>query len=231
MDVSYFYLILIFILGILLPIFSFKNGPKAKVLLTENPGKLISVYQQTVAMQVGLALLVFLALYFNNSSIDVIGLTFLKSPVAIASLLFLCFLFFWVLSLKTIAKSDMETLKLKYAEVIYIIPLTKKEFKWSVILSFIVGSLEEILYRGFLFWQLTLYMPIVAALIITNVIFGMLHFGTGIKNAISTFWLGMIYSALSIPFGTLWFAILAHIITDIYAVSIGYRVKKSTNQS
>ena len=44
-------------------------------------------------------------------------------------------------------------------------------------------------------------------------------------HAIYTFLLGMVYSGLSIPFDTLWYAILAHIVTDLYAMTIGYRVK------
>ena len=105
-------------------------------------------------------------------------------------------------------------------------PGNKKELQWSIVLSFGVGIMEEIVYRGFLFWQLNMYLPLIPAVILTIIAFGLLHFGTGFKNALSTFGLGMLFSALSIPFDTLWWAILAHIITDIYAMVIGYKVKK-----
>ena len=224
MDVSIIYTILVLIVAVLFPAYAITEGSKVKLYLIENPNKLKLVYTHVLIQQVILVLLIFLAFYFNNDSLDEIGLSFLKQPLNILLLAIASGLFFLVMHLVKFSKANLEKIEKKYSKVFYLIPKNEVEYRYAIALSFGVGIFEEIIYRGFLFWQISLYLPFILALLVTNVIFGLLHLGTGCENAVSTFVLGMIYSGLSIYFDTLWIAILAHILTDLYSVCVGYKL-------
>ncbi len=230
MDGSILYLIVMIIVGGIFPVYSVLQGSKAKIYLLDNPDKLTEVYRGVIYYQVILVVLVALSLYFNAESVDVIGLAFLKNPIYSLYLLAFCLLFFWIVHSITPSSKSLETLRKKYAKIYYLIPKTPNEYRSAIFLSFVAGTAEEVIYRGFLFWQLTLFMPFYLSILVTNIIFGLLHWGTGLENVITTFVLGMIYSALSIYFDSLWAAILAHIITDLYSVGLGYKLKAEKNE-
>jgi len=230
MDSSILYLIVTIIIGGIFPVYSIMEGSKVKNYLIDKPDKLIEVYKSTFIYQLILVGLVGLAFYFNSESIDVIGLAFLNNPLDSIFLIAASLLFFWIVHSITPSVKNLKKIKKKYAKIYYLVPKTPGEYKFAIFLSFVAGICEEIIYRGFLFWQLTLYMPFYLAVVITNIIFGLLHWGTGKENAISTFVLGMIYSALSIYFDSLWPAILAHILTDLYSISIGYKLKALSDE-
>ena len=226
MNTPILYIIMALIVGVFFPIYVIIEGPKVKQYLTQNPDKLNTIYTQVLVQQVILVLLIFAAFYFNGDSIDLIGLTFIKNPMNIAGLLSISSLFFVIMHSIRFSKESLEKIKVQYAKISYLIPKNNEEYRYAIALSFGVGIFEEIIYRGFLYWQISLYLPFAAALILTNVIFGLLHIGTGRENALSTFILGMIYSGLSIYFDSLWIAILAHILTDLYSICIGYKLKE-----
>ncbi len=226
MSASFIYIIVAIIIGGLFPIYVILEGSKVRKLLQDNPSKLLTVYWNVLICQLLLILIICLAFYLNGDSMDQIGLSFLRNPLNSIYLISIGLLFFWIMHTKTFSKKDLVSIKKKYDKLSYLIPKNLSEYKFAIMLSFMVGICEEIIYRGFLFWQMTLYLPLVLALLITNIVFGLLHWGTGMKNAIAAFVLGMIYSALSIYFDSLWGAILAHILTDVYSVSIGYKIYK-----
>ena len=227
MNASYLYFLVGAIVGVFLPIYGILAGSKVRELLTNNPKKLISEYRNVMLLQFALVILILLSLYFNEDSIDEIWLAFLWNPLHCIYLIGISLLFFWLMHSISFSNENVEKLRAKYSKVDYLMPKNALEYRFAIVLSFIVGICEEIIYRGFLYWQLTLYLPFLIALLITNLIFGLLHWGTGLENAISTVFLGLIYSALSIYFNSLWPAILAHICTDIYAVSIGYKLYRA----
>ncbi len=213
-------------IGILYPIYSLWDGPKTKKYLTDHPNKLVTVYRQTIYIQLGLTALVMFAMHMASDSIEHIGIGFLDNGILTVGVLIMACAFLWFFRSVKLSRSKIESMKADYNDFNYIIPKSKKEYYWAIALSFLVGTMEEILFRGYIFWQLNQHIPLFVAVILTNLLFAILHLSTGTKNAISTFWIGMIYAALSFPFGTLWLAILAHIATDLYAVEFGYRVNQ-----
>lgn len=230
MDLSPLYIVQAFIVGIIAPIYGLWGGPKARKLLTSQPDMLISVYRSTIITQIVLVSLTVLIFILNKDSMEIIGLAFVRNGWIVGAVVVVPFLFLWLLYQTQIPMEKLEKLRSEYAEVSYLIPRTRIGYIWCIALSFVAGTCEEILYRGFIFWQLNAHMHMVVAILLTNIIFALLHYGTGMKNAISTFGLGLLFSALSIPFETLWPAILAHILVDIYAATIGFKVNKASEK-
>ncbi len=224
MELLYLYFILSAIIGVIFPIYGLWGGPQAKKMLTDQPEKLIQVYLQSIIIQVILTAAVFIVIYSMEDSADFIGMSFLQNPLLIIIVWLTPLLFLLILHKMKIPSERVDTIKAKYSDVSYLMPRKRAEYRWAIVLSFAAGTFEEILYRGYLFWFLSLYMSIVPAIILVNLVFGILHFGTGLKNAAGAFVLGLVFSALSVPIGSLWLAILAHILVDIYSFSMGYKV-------
>ena len=216
----YFYILIFVLIAIVYPIQAIIGAKSIKKFLLEFPEKKVGIYQQTLLVQVILCVLIFIAMYVNQDGIEKIGLVFIFNPLWMSALILLSILAWWLIDRIEITPSKREQLHAQYREVLFLLPVTSADYRWSVILAFSVGIMEEIIFRGFLFWQLTLYIPIVAALFLTNFIFALCHSTTGLKNALYTLLLGLIASLLFIWTNSLWLPIILHILLDLYATTM-----------
>lgn len=223
MDHPFIYGALVFLVGIVFPLYGLREGPKIRSLLTARPDDLVQVYRSTIIFLVILAGAVLIAMRICGDAFAEIGFR-LPDPTWLTAGLFLLF-FILAALLVSLKYSDafLERTRNAHAEVLYLLPKNPEEYKWSVGASFAAGICEEVLYRGFLFWQLTFWMPVIPAVILTNLAFGVAHFGTGLKNAGGAFLLGLAFSAVSIPFHSLLPAMIAHTLVDLYAATLVYR--------
>ena len=217
------YLLLLFILGILFPINGVLSGKRIKEFLSTNPqGKMI-FYRQTIIIQFVLATLVFAAMAFNRDSLDEIGLSFFRQPLLVLGLLAICFLGWWLLWNYRFAPRRLRRSIERDAAVKFLFPTTKQEYHWSIGVSFAAGISEEIVFRGFLYWQLAQFLPIIPSIILANLVFGLCHYGTGPKNAFLAFSLGVLLSILFLYTDSLFFLMIIHVLVDIYSMTKGKR--------
>jgi len=82
-------------------------------------------------------------------------------------------------------------------------------------LAITAGIVEEILWRGFLIWYLTHFVPLWVAAVISAVVFGLAHAYQGTKNVPKLAVVGLAFAGLYILSGSLWLPILAHILGDV----------------
>lgn len=71
---------------------------------------------------------------------------------------------------------------------------------------------EEVLFRGYLFGKLKKFLPIWLSIIITSVLFGVVHFQWNV--GIDTFALSVVMCLLRLKTGSLWPAILLHMMKN-----------------
>ncbi len=217
------YLIVLVILGVLLPLNGILSSKRIKKFFAENPNSRMIFYKQTIVIQLILSALVFGSMAFNGDSIDLIGLVFLKQGYLVISLLTACILGGWILRIYLL-QLDKEKLKKdveKDAAVIFLLPTKDEEYHWSIGTSFAAGICEEIVFRGFLYWQLTQVLPIVPAILISNIVFGLVHYATGSRNASLAFAFGVLLSIVFLLTGSLWIPMLIHVLIDIYSMTKG----------
>ncbi|WP_298761524.1 CPBP family intramembrane glutamic endopeptidase [uncultured Psychroserpens sp.] len=212
------------IVGVIFPLYAILNGKKARQLLIEDPNAKILVFRQTGIILIVLATISLLPFLLNNKSLDLIGLNFINTPLWVIGLFGLSFLILFVLkSVKlneTTAKKFYKTNK----EISFLMPNTKPELNITIIVSFIAGICEEIIYRGFLFWYLHQYMSLIPAMIFANLPFALGHLTTtGKKNTFGAFILAFIFSGAYFLTNSLWLPILLHIIVDLYAMAFAYK--------
>lgn len=223
METSITYFLLLFILVILLPINGVLSGNRIKKFLSENPESKLMFYQQTIIIQIILAILVFAAMAFNRDTIAEVGLSFLMHPLYVLGLLAVCVLGWGLLNIYPFDPEKLRQEIKKNAAIKFLLPSTNIEYSWSIGTSFAAGICEEIAFRGFLFWQLSSMTSIVPAILITNLAFGLCHFGTGFKNASLAFGLGVLLSIIYWYTGSLWIPMIIHVLTDIYSMTKGKR--------
>ena len=223
MITSITYLLLLFILGILLPLNGIMSGKRIKKSLSDNPLGRMMFYQQTIGIQIILSVLVFVVMTINRDSFIEIGLSFLDQLLQVLGLLAACFLGWWLL---WIYRFDQQKIKREIerdAAVKFLLPSTYKEYRWSIGASLAAGISEEIVFRGFLYWQLAQILTVVPAILLTNFIFGLCHYGTGLKNAFLAFGLGVLLSGIFLYTESLWIPMMIHVLTDIYSMTKGKR--------
>ena len=106
--------------------------------------------------------------------------------------------------------------KLKRAEAL--LPFTLDERRWFAAISIGAGISEELLFRGFGFYYLSLWFPRINLLecaLVTSLVFGLGHLYQGWKGILSTGVAGLIMAGLYVLSGNLLLPIVAHAVGDI----------------
>jgi membrane protease YdiL (CAAX protease family) len=118
---------------------------------------------------------------------------------------------------KNVIVGDVETL----------LPRTKNEKLWFILVALSAGVCEELIFRGYglrLFESLGFSgLPL---LIVTAVVFGLAHIYQGFLGVITTAAMGALFTIIYIQTGSLWWAIAAHIFMDLRVLLIVAFTKK-----
>ena len=162
--------------------------------------------------------IVWLYLKYDRTSFSEIGFSLYKFKsqailygvaTSILILAFLQLVFFPVIeTIVSFPETDIEMYdKLSGNTSFYIIMLA---------MGWVIGGLyEEIVFHGFIFYQLKKVIPgnysTQISFIITSVIFGLYHLQLGPADAINAFLVGIGYHLLALQFkGNLWYSIICH---------------------
>ncbi|MFT3978691.1 MAG: CPBP family intramembrane metalloprotease, partial [Sphingomonas bacterium] len=108
-----------------------------------------------------------------------------------------------------------------FGELGWLLPRTRADLGWGVILSLVAGVGEELFFR--------LAVPLLLALatgsalagfLLSAVMFAAAHRYQGRAGVIATGAMGVVFSLLYLSSGALWLAIAAHIVVDINSLVI-----------
>jgi membrane protease YdiL (CAAX protease family) len=89
---------------------------------------------------------------------------------------------------------------------------TYSAFFW---LSITAGIVEEILYRGFVFWYLGQFMPVWAVVVVSAVAFGLGHSYQGLAGMVRVTVIGIVFGGYYLLTGSIWLPIVTHAVLDI----------------
>lgn len=143
----------------------------------------------------------------------VLGYASLAIPVCWAALLITVPLFIWI------AGRSMEGLIEERAEFFAEVP--HLAIWQAAFFSAFVGLHEEVLFRGFILGRLkALFRSNVAAVLISSLVFGLLHFYQGPIGVVQTTSVGIVFAMVVIRSGSLWPAILAHAAFDTIGLAL-----------
>jgi len=179
----------------------------------------ISLYRQTVLLQ-WIALLVLLTAWFmlNRPMAD---LGFIGSDTnevligTVSMVIMLAGLIYGWQYVKRLTIDDKIKERESLGDLIHFLPQTQQEFKTCIGVSITAGIVEETIYRGFVLWALSLYMPLWMAVFVSSFAFGLAHSYQGLAGAVKVMCIGLVLAGLYVVTGSIWFPILAHILFDI----------------
>lgn len=125
---------------------------------------------------------------------------------------------------KALSAEEIAQLRSKLGSVSIIIPQNGNELARFYGLSVTAGIVEEILWRGFLIWYLTQFMPLWVAAVISGIGFGLAHAYQGISHLPQITAVGLLFAALYVISGSIWLPIIMHAAVDILQGRLGYDV-------
>lgn len=96
---------------------------------------------------------------------------------------------------------------------------------WFVAIT--AGICEEILYRGFLFSFLRAWSGIIAAIVISSIVFGWGHIFQGYRHVPRTALVGLFLAVVAVLTKSLWPAILIHAAIDLHAGELAFGVNRA----
>jgi membrane protease YdiL (CAAX protease family) len=96
-------------------------------------------------------------------------------------------------------------------------PRSDEEMRWFNRLALTAGVCEELLYRGYLLWYLSHWLPPVQAVAVGAVVFGFGHAYQGVRGIAVTSLVGLFMGAVYLLTGSLLACMLIHALMDLHA--------------
>lgn len=116
--------------------------------------------------------------------------------------------------------------QLAFADVLT--PETSGERHGFWLLSITAGICEEIIFRGFMIWFIAAWTGLIAAIILSAILFGFEHIYLGMPHVAKAAMTGFVLALVVVASGSLWPAILIHIALDLNGGEIGFRVRQAS---
>jgi membrane protease YdiL (CAAX protease family) len=217
--------ILIIVIGFIYPSYIVLTYRKVNNRIKNNGEFRLVDYKQTIIIFWILTVLIILNLFLDNN----LQLNFyptLNTIGIITTVLIVLFIGLLIAQPKVKAE-NASAIKDKMIDGYHYLPKTRHEFIWFNFLSLSAGICEEIIFRLFVFSFLLNKANLTTAFILTNVIFALTHIGTGRRNIISAFILGLLFTAIYYFTNNIWLPIILHSAIDIYGGTIGYKTEKA----
>ncbi len=125
---------------------------------------------------------------------------------------------------KAATPDEIESLRERLGSLEIMIPQNGSELARFNELSITAGIVEEILWRGFLIWYFSQFMPLWAAALLSTIGFGLAHAYQGLKQLPSITAVGAAFAVLYLVSGSIWLPIILHAIVDILQGRMTYNV-------
>jgi membrane protease YdiL (CAAX protease family) len=210
------------VLAVLFPLragtFGFRRLQLASV--GERPRVRRSVYRQAIAIQWGLTLAALGLWVALRREWDAIGLVPRLGWGLAGVLVGMLAAGLAVLRQRRQALADDDSLALlrrRMGRLELMLPHTREELALFLKLSLTAGICEELLYRGYLIWYLSHWLPIYPAAALASLLFGIGHLYQGWRGVLTTGFVGAFLSAVYLLTGSLYAGMVFHALMDAHS--------------
>ena len=129
-----------------------------------------------------------------------------------------------VRQVKSATQEEINGIRKQFGKLSVIIPQNGNELARFYGLSITAGIVEEILWRGFLIWYLSQFMPLWAAAVISTIGFGLAHAYQGFAHLPQITAVGAAFAGLYLLTGSIWLPVVLHAAVDILQGRLAYDV-------
>ena len=128
-------------------------------------------------------------------------------------------------------QEEITGIKRRFGRLAIIMPRNGNELVRFYGLSITAGIVEEILWRGFLIWYLSQFMPLWAAALVSTLSFAMAHAYQGLSHLPQITAVGAAFAGLYLLAGSIWLPIILHAAVDIVQGRLAYDVIRGQTAS
>ena len=128
-------------------------------------------------------------------------------------------------------QEEINGIKERFGRLSIIMPRNGNELASFYRLSITAGIVEEILWRGFLIWYLSQFMPLWAAALVSTLSFAMAHAYQGLSHLPQITAVGAAFAGLYLLAGSIWLPIILHAAVDIVQGRLAYDVIRGQTAS
>ena len=211
---------------VLTPVYIYFNHDKDRQAVEADPSKRVSMYKSTIALLWAPTLVLMFLVYNNHFSLAELGWQWppataaLRTSLVLSILTLVCIAILFKINNNKALHSQMRA---QMGQFRYFMPTTRTELGWVTAgVSTSAGICEELLFRGFLLYQLTAWMPTTAAVAVSSLLFGLCHCYQGVVGIVKTGLLGVVFCLCYITTDSLLAPILLHILIDVYSTTAAY---------
>lgn len=111
-----------------------------------------------------------------------------------------------------------------FGRTVAILPQTQCEYTWFLALSATAGVCEELLYRGYFIAITSPLLTLAGAVVAGAVIFGLGHAYQGPAGVAKTAGVGLLFGAIYVATGSLWWPMILHALLDVQGGTIAFNV-------
>ena len=193
-----------------------------------------ALYRQALAIQWGLAALVGAIWIARGRTADSLGLVVSWSPQFLGMTAVTVIAIGLLMVQNRRGQRDPEVLEAvlkKLGHVERMLPRTPAELGMFKALSVTAGFCEELLYRGFLMWYVTHWLPLVPGLLVVSLLFGFGHSYQGVRGVITTMLVGVVLGLVYLVAGSLLPAMLLHAAGDLHSGTLAYAALSRRNEA
>ena len=187
----------------------------------------IALYIQTIVAQWIAFILLILLWWFLDRPLAWLGVhgTFGPGFWLVAGLGALASLMFGIMAfrMRNVSAAIKHAKRNKLGELTPILPQSDRELRMFFGVSLTAGVVEELIYRGFVLWILSQWLPLWAAVLLSSMGFGLAHSYQGLRGMLRTGLMGFLFAIVFIASGSIWLPMLFHAIFDLL---MGVRIRE-----
>lgn len=217
---------IVFAFAILLPVYARFNYPRFQQALADGVFDARARQYKRTTLRQWILTIAALAIWFRSGrSAEMLGLGFPSGPrFWIGLLLAFGLALAWrrMLSAAVSDEEGRERLLAQLQVVRPLLPSTVRELRLFTMLSITAGVCEELLFRGYLIWYLTIYIGLPGAAVLSGIWFGLGHLYQGRRQAVRIIFVGFVFVLFYVGTGTLWIPMALHAALDAAQGRLAY---------
>lgn len=220
-------LILVALVLVLMPAYSVASARKL-ARTPRNELHLVGRYWTIIARAILVSLLILLTWHWSGRPYAALGLdTNISLPGRLGfgvDVLLACY-FAYALLLQKLSAEKLAAVQEGFNNM-RISPQTRAEFAVFPFVILFGSTMEELLYRGYLFWAFTPIAGLWGAVLISSAAFGLAHAYQGWSGILRTMLVGLAFATGFALTHSLWWLMLTHIMLNMYGALYARKVNR-----